>query len=145
MRFSLVVLVALFLTANTACSQADPGLLDANAETTVTLTVKVANAVSSDHRVYLGIQDETGQAVQQGEAELDNKTATFTFKSMPTGRYAIQVYHDENGNGKLDTGAFGIPQERYGFSNNAQARFGPPSLEERLFTLSANTKVIIEL
>lgn len=146
MRTTLFALAALvMMTANSACSQSDPGLLADNAEPTVTLTVKVTNAVSSDHFVYLGMQDEEGNMVQQTKASLDNEIATFTFEDMPMGRYAIQVFHDENGNGDLDTGAFGIPNERYGFSNNAVANFGPPALEERLFTLGANTKVVIEL
>lgn len=146
MRNALFLFAALvMMTANSACSQADPGLLADNAEPTVMLTVKVTNAASSDHFVYLGMQDENGNMVHQTQAPLENNVATFTFEDMPMGRYAIQVFHDENGNGDLDTGAFGIPNERYGFSNNAVANFGPPALEERLFTLDATTKVIIEL
>lgn len=146
MRNALFFFAALvMMTANSACSQADPGLLADMAEDTVTLTVKVTNAASSDHFVYLGMQDETGKMVEQTQATLEDNVATFTFEGMTMGRYAIQVFHDENGNGDLDTGAFGIPNERYGFSNNAVANFGPPALEERLFTLDANTKIIIEL
>jgi uncharacterized protein (DUF2141 family) len=37
------------------------------------------------------------------------------------------VFHDENDNGVLDKGAFGIPTEGYGFSNNAKGFFGAPS------------------
>jgi uncharacterized protein (DUF2141 family) len=39
---------------------------------------------------------------------------------LPAGSYAVQVMHDENGNGKLDTNFIGIPSEGYGFSNNPQ-------------------------
>ena len=37
---------------------------------------------------------------------------------LPAGSYAVQVMHDENGNGKLDANFMGIPTEGYGFSNN---------------------------
>ena len=49
------------------------------------------------------------------------------FEDMPPGHYALAIIHDENMNGKLDTGALGVPLEGYGFSNNAHALLGPPS------------------
>lgn len=39
---------------------------------------------------------------------------------LPAGEYAVQVLHDENDNGKLDTNFMGMPVEGYGFSNNPQ-------------------------
>ena len=51
--------------------------------------------------------------------------------TLPFGEYAIKVYHDENGNNELDTRIFGIPKERYGFSNNARGTMGPPEYEKR--------------
>ena len=41
--------------------------------------------------------------------------------TLPAGSYAVQVIHDENDNGKLDTNFLGIPSEGYGFSNNPTA------------------------
>jgi uncharacterized protein (DUF2141 family) len=49
---------------------------------------------------------------------------------LPAGDYAVIVFHDVNGNGKLDKNAFGIPTEPYGFSNDAQGILGPPSFED---------------
>lgn len=43
-----------------------------------------------------------------------------TFEELPPGRYAVQVLHDANDNGKLDTNIVGMPTEGYGFSNNPQ-------------------------
>lgn len=39
---------------------------------------------------------------------------------LPAGEYAVQVLHDENDNGKMDSNFMGIPVEGYGFSNNPQ-------------------------
>ena len=50
-------------------------------------------------------------AAGQGEVKLQ-------FKDLPPGNYAVQVMHDENENGQLDTNFLGIPVEGYGFSNN---------------------------
>jgi len=58
----------------------------------------------------------------------------YTFKDIPYGTYAIQLYYDQNDNDKLDM-TFGIPREKYGFSNNARKYFSKPSYQEVCFTL----------
>lgn len=48
--------------------------------------------------------------------------------------YAFAVYHDANANRQIDRSGIGLPQEGYGFSNNAPALFGLPSFGRvRLF------------
>jgi len=61
---------------------------------------------------------------------------------LPYGEYAIKVYHDENGNDKMDTRIFGIPTEKYGFSNNARSSFGPPKYKEAVFKIDSPEKEI---
>ncbi|MCF6246530.1 MAG: DUF2141 domain-containing protein [Desulfobacula sp.] len=56
---------------------------------------------------------------------------------LPYGEYAIKVYHDENYNNELDTRMFGIPKERYGFSNDARSSFGPPDYKDTRFVLDS--------
>ena len=48
-------------------------------------------------------------------------------ENVPAGVYAISVVHDTNNNGKMDLNAMGIPQEGFGFSNDARGLFGPPT------------------
>lgn len=57
-----------------------------------------------------------------------------TLKNLPAGPLALSLFQDANGNGRLDMSALGIPTERYGFSNNASGRFGPPRFEQALLT-----------
>jgi uncharacterized protein (DUF2141 family) len=64
---------------------------------------------------------------------------------MPSGEYAFSIYHDLNENGKLDTGLFGIPTEKYGFSNNAKGYMGPPSYEKSKIVLTDSVVVRINL
>ena len=45
-------------------------------------------------------------------------------------RIAIAAYHDENGDQQLTLNRFGIPSERYGFTNNARGLTGPPTFEQ---------------
>ncbi len=54
--------------------------------------------------------------------------ATLSFANLPSGTYAVALFHDENSNGKLDTFA-GIPKEGVGFSRNPRLAFGPPSFD----------------
>ncbi len=66
-------------------------------------------------------------AVRSASVEIKGGKAEVLLNDLPFGTYASKVFHDENGNGKLDTTLFGIPKERYGFSNNARGAFGPAS------------------
>ncbi|MDM4765488.1 DUF2141 domain-containing protein [Pelomonas sp. SE-A7] len=48
-------------------------------------------------------------------------------------RAALTVFHDLNGNGKLDTNAMGMPTEPLGYSNNAVGNFGPARFDAAVF------------
>ena len=61
--------------------------------------------------------------------------STCTFVGVAPGTYAIAVFHDENGNGKLDKAVFGLPVEGYGVSNNRTYALSSPKWEEAKFTL----------
>jgi uncharacterized protein (DUF2141 family) len=54
---------------------------------------------------------------------------------LAPGRYAVSVYLDENDNGRLDSGLFGIPTEPVGVSNNPRNRMGPPRFEDGAFSM----------
>ena len=59
-----------------------------------------------------------------------------TIRELPPGVYAVAVFQDINGDGKLNRNLFGRPTEPYGFSKNARGRFGPPEFEQASFALS---------
>ena len=62
--------------------------------------------------------------------------------NLDPGPYAIILFHDENGNGKLDKNALGVPTEPYGFSNNVRGFLGPPSFEEAIMKVNADDKAV---
>ena len=64
------------------------------------------------------------------------------FDDIPFGKYAFVVYHDENGNRKLDLGFMRIPKEPYGFSNNPSTTFGPPNFEKASVNIQTAAKAI---
>lgn len=51
--------------------------------------------------------------------------AALQFGKVAPGRYAIALFHDENGNGRMDTMMF-MPREGFGFSRDAPLKLGPP-------------------
>lgn len=72
---------------------------------------------------------------QLGEIDIE-------IEGLAPGRYAAAVFHDLNGNGKLDTNLLGIPTEPYGFSNIGSAKWGSPDFQEAAFTLPSEGKSI---
>ena len=81
------------------------------------------------------------------KVQIINGKATHDFKDVPFGEYAVTVYHDENGNGKLDKGLFGKPLELYGFSNNARGIFSRPDYKKAAFVLDKRdmtVRIIVE-
>lgn len=119
------------------------GPVVAQSPSTGTLTVRVTGLASDAGRVQIALTDADGyendEDLREAALPIENGRAQWTVKAVPFGTYAVQLYHDENGNGELDTNVFGVPQEAYGFSNNARGRFGPPDFEEAAFTLDADS------
>ena len=64
---------------------------------------------------------------------IDNNQVIVVIDSLVYGEYAVRVFHDENRNGKIDTNFLGIPDEDYGYSNDASGWFGPPSWKNAKF------------
>ena len=64
---------------------------------------------------------------------------------LPEGRYVVSLFHDANGNNQLDTGEYGIPLEKYGFSNDAEGFMGPPSFKSCAFNLDRDSIIAITL
>jgi uncharacterized protein (DUF2141 family) len=69
-------------------------------------------------------------------------TVVAQFESLPPGRYAVAVLHDENGNDAVDTGLFGIPKEGIGVSNNPEPGIGPPAFSEAAFDYDGTAATI---
>jgi uncharacterized protein (DUF2141 family) len=69
-------------------------------------------------------------------------------EELPVGPCAVAVFHDENGNGKLDMGWFPLPgpTEGTGASNGATGRLGPPKYDDaRLDCRPGETVVRVRL
>ena len=61
-------------------------------------------------------------------------------RGLKVGPYAIKVFHDLNGNGKLDMNLIGIPTEPVAFSNNAKVNMRAPTWDEAMINVSSTMK-----
>ena len=117
----------------------------------VNLTVQTSGFSSSEGSVYIAVYREKDEFPVFGKqfkgkiVAIDGKTTKVVFNDLPTGKYAIAAYHDKNNNKKLDKNQLGIPQENYGFSNNARRTFSAPSFEEASFMVSTHKTININL
>ncbi|MFT2110769.1 DUF2141 domain-containing protein [Marinomonas sp. 2405UD68-3] len=63
---------------------------------------------------------------------------------LPNSMIIFTGYQDVNGNNKLDTNLIGIPNEPYGFSNNARGQYGPPKYSQMAFLPTTNKSMTID-
>jgi uncharacterized protein (DUF2141 family) len=94
-----------------------------------------------------GFPGDASKALRTEPAKIDPQTLTAqaVFFGIPQGTYAVMVFHDENGNGKLDKNMVGIPKEGYGASNNPAKRMRAPTFDEARFSLTSDQRVDVKL
>lgn len=85
-----------------------------------------------------------GTPFRYAMVEVKNNKLSETF-ILPAGEYAVSIYHDINGNGKMDKNIFGAPSEPYGFSKNFKPTFRAPKFDEVKINLNTDRKINISL
>jgi uncharacterized protein (DUF2141 family) len=113
------------------------------------LTIVVDGVEELKGKILVAVYDSAGflrKPVYYGIAKADKEEVTIVIDSIATaGEYAVSIFHDENDNFKLDTGQFGIPVEKTGFSNNAKGKNGPPKFEDCAIKVKESSVIYITL
>ena len=117
MKITILTLLA-FALSLTLYSFAKP-----NAKT-LSLTIEVKNLRNEKGVVQFALYNKDDSIPDEDyenyykivKGEIVNGSSTITFKNIPLGKYAVNILHDENKNGKIDKG-FILPIEGIGFSN----------------------------
>jgi uncharacterized protein (DUF2141 family) len=124
---------------------------DAKAQS-YTIKVNITGLRSSKGTLYLslynsaeGYPQKASAAYRLSSAPITQGQSTILLDGIPAGTYAIACYHDENGNGKLDTNFFGVPAEGTGASNNARGSLGPPKFRDARFEVRSDTTQNIKI
>ena len=124
-RQTATAFLAVLFAAASACASAGD------------LTITVEGVASADGRLMVALYNSAetfrGKPALARMAPASAGTVTLAFKELPAGDYAFAVYHDANGNGKLDMNAVGMPVEDYAFSNNAMGNRSAPAYEDARF------------
>jgi len=119
------------------------GLSTTHTASAADLTIDFGNIASNNGTIQIALFDGADGfpfrriplAVQ--EVGSVSGTVNATFSNLEPGTYAVSLFHDENGNQKLDKNLLGIPSEGYGFSNNARRTLGPPNFSAAAFQFGA--------
>jgi uncharacterized protein (DUF2141 family) len=150
MRATIAALSCAFaMTGMAAVAQPAPAAPAAGA---ATVTVQVVSMHSSKGSVQcllyagdVGFPGKPDKAVARLTVPIADEASTCVFPNLTAGDYAIELFHDENGNGKLDTGFLGIPSEGFGASNDAPEKFGPPKYADAKFTVTGDQTITIHM
>ncbi len=115
------------------------------------LVIKILNIEEKIGSLHFAIYDnpknfpeEEGKKIGFKKTVSDIINDEVIINNLEESKYAVAIYHDENDNNRFDT-ILAIPQEKFGFSNDAKVFFGPPSFDEASFYLKKNERLKIEI
>jgi len=120
---------------------------------TYSLTIKANDLRNSEGIVQFALYNEEGSIpdekykkyFKKDIAAINGSTSSITFHDLPKGKYAVNILHDENKNGKLDK-KFILPKEGIGFSNYTSIGFSnKPKFSKASFELNSDTTMIIKI
>lgn len=109
-----------------------------------TLGIEITGLKNDNGLIMLQVFDENHNVAAQEKGIIKDKKCSIAIKNLKPGKYGIRYFHDENMSGKLESNGFGIPIEKYGFSNNAAGLFGPPSFNKWLFELKGDKTIYLK-
>ena len=93
-----------------------------------------------------GFPSNKKRAIKAQCVKLKNGNVKLNIPSLKAGTYALAMFHDKNGDGKLNTNGLGIPKEGFGFSRNPRILTGPPKFgDSAVFVVGSRTNIEINL
>ena len=139
MRESIISIIVVVVFVSTAFAQSGK------------ITVDISGIEKMEGQLAIGLFDkadgfpEISKAYKGTFLKITKKNIQYTFSDIPSGDYAIAVFHDSNNNGNLDKNFLGIPKEGYAFSKNAMGTFGPPNFGKAKFKLDSTYAAKIKI
>jgi uncharacterized protein (DUF2141 family) len=120
---------------------------------TYSLTIKVNNLRNSKGVVQFALYNKDGSIPDEDYenyykiliGEIVNGSSKITFKNIPSGKYAVNILHDENKNGKIEKG-FILPIEGIGFSNfQSIGLTNRPNFSKASFEVKENKSISVKV
>ncbi|MBN2273173.1 MAG: DUF2141 domain-containing protein [Bacteroidales bacterium] len=109
------------------------------------LTVTVMDIRNNKGLVGIKLLDKKKNVVSGKYVPIRNETASIVFSNLSSGRYAVNIFHDENQNGQMDYNWLKLPKEGFGFSGETKKLLGAPKYEEMLFFIISDDTVTVTM
>jgi uncharacterized protein (DUF2141 family) len=125
----------------------------AKAQNAYTLTIEVENLRNSKGVLQVALYNKDGSIPDEQyknyyklqTTNIESGNAEVTFKNLPKGKYAINILHDENKNGKIDKGLI-LPKEGIGFSNYSSIGLtNQPNFKKASFDLFQDKEIKVKV
>ena len=112
-----------------------------------TLTVEVKDLRNSNGSVLFALYNREDafpdehykKYFKKLTGKIVNGESSVTFKNLPAGKYAVNILHDENNDGKIKKGLI-LPKEGIGFSNYQTIGFAKAS-----FNMQSDKKIRVNI
>jgi uncharacterized protein (DUF2141 family) len=113
-----------------------------------TLNVRVESVSPRGGDVRIAIYERAAYSGHDGEPVADKVVTAVApetlirIDNIPPGTYAAKLFQDINRNQEFDMDWVGIPQEPFGFSNDAKPLFDQPKFDAAKFDLGSKSLTI---
>lgn len=98
------------------------------------LTIRVDNVRTGDGQLMVALYDGAATFLKRPARKVNVAahagSTTLVIPDLAPGNYAFAIYHDANGNGRMDSNMMGIPVEPFAFGRDAQGHMGPPAFDD---------------
>ena len=112
---------------------------------TYELIVEVEGVVIKKGTLYVALYNNEEDFLETPfltqKIQIEEFTKQLTFENLDPGEYAVTIYQDLNGNGKLDK-MFKMPLEPYGLSNNSGSF---PTFSNQKIEVNHNKTIVINI
>lgn len=157
-----LVVMLLWSLSTTSCKDKDKPIPIVKEDSITNITLNITNIETLQGMLQVGLYNSEANwnkdIVDGGggnggnefiiiRQEAKTREQNVIFDSLPSGNYAISLYHDLDNNGTLNRDAFLnlLPVEPYGFSNNVVPSTGPPKFEKCSFFVEDKKSVTITI
>lgn len=122
-------------------------------DSTFSLTVEVSNLRNNEGSVVFALYNSEDafpdehykKYYKKIVGKIDNKRSSVNFEDLPAGKYAVNILHDEDNNGKIKKG-FILPKEGIGFSNYQSIGLtNRPNFSKASFDVKKNKSIIVKI
>ena len=122
-------------------------------EETYTLVVETSDLRNNIGVVQFALYNKNGSVPDEKYkkyykmkvGEIKKNTSSIAFKNLPKGKYAVNILHDENKDGKIEKG-WVLPIEGVGFSNINKIGIGnKPNFSKASFQLNSNKTIRVKI